>query len=306
MRGFVVSAAVLAASVSTTFAGPISDAARSGDTDTVVALLDGGADVNELTMATPLHFAAMNGHADTVAALISRGADLEAETSALGRPIHAAARLGSAETVEKLLEAGADPNTLTEDGRTPLVLAIIDANAAKARLLIEAGADVDVEIVNERNAGEIVGYGRQTALHIAHRVGNEQIVELLTTAGARPLASIESDAFMQNADPSRGHQLAKDRCGPCHVIEEGDPPTLYRDGGPPLTGIFGNAVAARPDFEYSKALVAFGGNWTRERLYSFALHPMLVVPGTRMDWSDAITPELVADVVAYFESMASQ
>lgn len=56
--------------------------------------------------------------------------------------------------------------------------------------------------------------------------------------------------------------------------------------------------------EYSEALIAHGGTWTPERFYAFALSPMLTVPGTLMNWAPDRTPEMIADITAYFVSEA--
>ena len=74
--------------------------------------------------------------------------------------------------------------------------------------------------------------------------------------------------------------------------------------GPPLIGVFGSPVADLPGFEYSRSLQDFGGEWTAKRLYAFVLSPMLTVPGTRMNWAPDRTPEMIADIVAYFVSEA--
>lgn len=67
-------------------------AARQGNVDAVVALLDGGANINETSLTdhtTPLLMAAINGQFDVAMKLISRGADPNIESTAGATPLYA-------------------------------------------------------------------------------------------------------------------------------------------------------------------------------------------------------------------------
>jgi arylsulfatase A len=71
-------------------------------------------------------------------------------------------------------------------------------------------------------------------------------------------------------------------CALCH-------PLGNRDGvGPSLSGVFGRAIAGRPGFAYSPAMLergARGETWTRTRLDAFLAAPMRDTPGTRMPFA---------------------
>lgn len=67
-------------------------------------------------------------------------------------------------------------------------------------------------------------------------------------------------------------------CLSCHAIGP-DEPVLE---GPTLWGVVGRPVASVADFEYSAALKAKGGVWTRERLERWIAGPAAVTPGTKM------------------------
>jgi cytochrome c len=67
-------------------------------------------------------------------------------------------------------------------------------------------------------------------------------------------------------------------CLSCHAIAP-DEPVLV---GPTLWGVVGRPVASVAGFEYSDALRAKGGTWTRERLDRWIAGPAAVTPGTKM------------------------
>jgi len=87
-----------------------------------------------------------------------------------------AAYRGEVERVESLLESGADVNSWSNLGshsHTPLMYAVYMGHYEVSKILIEAGADLETP----DKAGN-------APLMTARRKGSEEIVELLTGAGA--------------------------------------------------------------------------------------------------------------------------
>ena len=155
-------------------------AAREGLEDTVFALLDGGADVDQVSASdhtTPLLIAAINGHFDLAMKLVAWGADVTIASDAGGTPLYGALNMqwapkarhpqpakymqqktGYLELAKTLLDAGADPNarltkslwytTYNRDllgvdrtGATPFWLAAYTLDIPAMRLLLGYGAD---------------------------------------------------------------------------------------------------------------------------------------------------------------------
>jgi len=143
--------------------------ARTGDANTVKALLVHGADTKAKETQhdqTALMWAAAQKHSDVVALLIEFGADVRArsrsysqtvvgeQTQRAGReelnydvvrggstPLLFAARMGDAESAKLLLAAGANPNDSLPDGTSALVLAAHSGQRNVAAVLLEKGAD---------------------------------------------------------------------------------------------------------------------------------------------------------------------
>lgn len=112
-------------------------AVSSGDRATVVALLDKGADVNEVGRSnfTPLHWSAYYGKDDMTKLLLERGAKPNVTAGRYGTPLTMAAQYGFTEVVRLLLEKGADPAMADYYGKTPLQLAESRGNAEIIKLL---------------------------------------------------------------------------------------------------------------------------------------------------------------------------
>ena len=131
------------------------------------------------TGRTPLHWAAANGNSATVAALLEAGADVDAADSRGDTPVMRATwapfprREDATELVLQLLAAGADPNTRGQSGRTPLYMAADFKNAALVGVLLEAGADPN--LTTDRG---------ESPLEAAALYGEPEVIRLLLAAGA--------------------------------------------------------------------------------------------------------------------------
>ena len=101
-------------------------AALEGDTNTVKALLAGGAQVNakDHEGRTALMFAVTNMHPDAAKQLLEHSADANATAADGGTALMLAASSGDTESVRALLSNGADPSArYAQTGETALILA---------------------------------------------------------------------------------------------------------------------------------------------------------------------------------------
>ena len=158
-------------------------AAREGHIDAAVALLDGGADVNQVSAAdntSPMLIASINGHFDLAMRLLERGADPRLASGAGATPLYAALNMQWApkarhpqptdylqqqtsylELMKAVLDTGVDVNTrLTKSlwfttynrdllgvdraGATPFWRAAYALDIEAMRLLLAHGADSDI------------------------------------------------------------------------------------------------------------------------------------------------------------------
>jgi ankyrin repeat protein len=159
-------------------------AAREGHIDAAMALLDGGAEVNQVSASdtsSPLLIAALNGRFDLMLRLLERGADPTLATSTDGAtplfavlqtrwaPVNDYPNAGAylqqqaehVDVLEALLQAGADPNVRLEThlwywehaandvgiditGATPFWRAAIAQDVEAMRVLAAYGADPEI------------------------------------------------------------------------------------------------------------------------------------------------------------------
>ncbi len=161
-------------------------ATREGLEDTVMALVDAGADINQRSAAdhtSPLLMATINGHFDLAMRLLARGADVTVSSDAGATPLYAVLNMqwapksrhpqpadymqqttGYLEAMQAILDAGADPNirltkslwytTYNRDllgvdrtGATPFWLAAYALDVPAMKLLLAYGADPRVPTI---------------------------------------------------------------------------------------------------------------------------------------------------------------
>ncbi|KAF0193628.1 MAG: ankyrin repeat-containing protein, partial [bacterium] len=95
---------------------------------------------------TALMFAAGWGQTDTIDALLNAGADINIKSRFGWTALTFATKNSQTSTMQKLLESGADPNTSLIWGLTPLMVAAMEGNVATVKTLILAGVNVNTSM----------------------------------------------------------------------------------------------------------------------------------------------------------------
>ncbi|KAL2674235.1 hypothetical protein Neosp_012686 [[Neocosmospora] mangrovei] len=122
---------------------PFHVACLIGSKQTVVKLLEKGADVNEIGghFGHVVFIAIATSRPDLVAILLQHGADPNYLHEHNGTPLHLAAKMNSALSVKHLLEHGADAAKLDADGNLPLDVALKSAEAERINSCHARGED---------------------------------------------------------------------------------------------------------------------------------------------------------------------
>ena len=122
-------------------------AAQFGQTDTVKALADLKADVNQVANdgASPVYIAAQGGNWECIKQLAELGADVHRADAKGASPAHQAAMNGHERTLEELKKLGADLRAVNQAGQTPMDCAKLNNHKecalAIGRLLGKADVD---------------------------------------------------------------------------------------------------------------------------------------------------------------------
>jgi ankyrin repeat protein len=154
---------------------PLVDAAKSGDSTAVRALVEARVDVNaaDADGTTALHWVSYRDDLESAKLLLAAGANVNAANDLGATPLWIACENGGATLVDALLKAGANPNSTLLLGETPLMVASRSGKAAIVEQLLIKGADV--------NARAARG---QTALMWAVAQRHAAVVEVLLAKGA--------------------------------------------------------------------------------------------------------------------------
>lgn len=176
------------------------DAARSGDEESIRALLAAGADVNakDARGGTALSEAVMYSRRDLVRLLLTSGADASIRVTVLQFPLLSLAGMrGDAAVAKMLIDAKSPVNASDMGGATPLMFAatIESGDSAMVDLLIKAGADVNAK----SKSGE-------TALDWGAKRGETDIVKRLREAGAVGGSGAPAPATAERMGPASANE----------------------------------------------------------------------------------------------------
>lgn len=106
---------------------------------------------------------------------------------------------------------------------------------------------------------------------------------------------------LANASPAKGEKIFL-QCRACHLATPDGRHTV----GPNLWGVIGREVASQPDFPYSDALQAIGGNWDYETLNRYLFDPAAMAPGSRMVFAGLKRANDRAHVIAYLRALTNE
>ncbi|MBD1156650.1 cytochrome c family protein [Pelagibacterales bacterium SAG-MED20] len=123
-------------------------------------------------------------------------------------------------------------------------------------------------------------------------VENQSTVTATQVSAAK--TKIDIVALMAKGDVESGKKVFK-KCAACHSIKKGGGNKI----GPALYNVVGRKVGGLDDYKYSKALAAYGKEWTFEELNGFLLKPATYLKGTKMAYAGLRKEVDRASVIKY-------
>lgn len=101
-------------------------------------------------------------------------------------------------------------------------------------------------------------------------------------------------ALFASTSAAEGAKVFK-KCAACHSIKEDGANKI----GPALWGVLGRSAGSIPDYKYSKAMAAYGKNWSFEKMNGFLKKPKDWIKGTKMSFAGLKKPKERAAVILW-------
>ena len=101
-------------------------------------------------------------------------------------------------------------------------------------------------------------------------------------------------------DLAHGEKVFK-KCSACHMIVSDGKNMI----GPNLWNVIGRKAGSIGDYKYSKAMIAYGKEWTFEEMNSYLIKPQAYIKGTKMAFAGLRKEKDRASVILYMNSKSS-
>jgi len=117
---------------------------------------------------------------------------------------------------------------------------------------------------------------------------------------AKVVEVVDIKVLLAMGDISHGEKVFK-KCSACHQIASGGKNMI----GPNLWSVIGRTAGSVNDYKYSKAMVAYGKNWTFEEMNKYLIKPQAYIKGTKMAFAGLRKEKDRASVILFMNSKSS-
>ena len=156
----------------------------------------------------------------------------------------------------------------------------------------------------------VIGIGKFTDVifHVEKPKESAYKIDGLDTAEASTSSSSETKLvekvnigqLLALGDLAHGEKVFK-KCSACHMIASGGKNMI----GPNLWSVIGRTAGSVSDYKYSKAMVAYGKEWTFEEMNSYLIKPQAYIKGTKMAFAGLRKEKDRASVILFMNSKSS-
>ena len=156
----------------------------------------------------------------------------------------------------------------------------------------------------------IIGIGKFTDIlfHVEKPKESAYKIEGLEMAATQTSSNSETKVeekinikeLLALGDAAHGEKVFK-KCSACHMIVSGGKNMI----GPNLWGVIGRTAGSVSDYKYSKAMVAYGKEWTFEEMNAYLIKPQAYIKGTKMAFAGLRKEKDRASVILYMNSKSS-
>ena len=145
-----------------------------------------------------------------------------------------------------------------------------------------------------------IGKVSDIVFHVEKPSSSAYKVEMSTATSSQDTGTIQSvdiSALLALGTVEHGQKVFK-KCSACHSIKKGGRNNI----GPALYNVLGRNMGAVEDYKYSKALIAFGKDWTFEEMNNFLIKPASYIKGTKMAFAGLKKEKDRASVILYMNA----
>ena len=157
----------------------------------------------------------------------------------------------------------------------------------------------------------IIGIGKFTDIlfHVekpkesAYKIEGLEIISDSTSSldkETKVVEAVDIKALLAMGDLGHGEKVFK-KCSACHMIASGGKNMI----GPNLWSVIGRTAGSVNDYKYSKAMIAYGKEWTFEEMNSYLIKPQAYIKGTKMAFAGLRKEKDRASVILFMNSKSS-
>ena len=129
----------------------------------------------------------------------------------------------------------------------------------------------------------------------------EKVERTLASASSTGKAAVGINELLAMGTVEHGEKVFK-RCSACHMIAAGGKNMI----GPNLWSILGKKTGVASGYKYSKALAAYGKEWSFEEMNGFLIKPSAHIKGTKMAFAGLKKEKDRASVILYMNSKSDK
>ena len=136
----------------------------------------------------------------------------------------------------------------------------------------------------------------------AYQIEGLEIVsnEKKSDNNVKEIAQVDIAQLLSLGDLAHGEKVFK-KCSACHMIASDGKNMI----GPNLWGVIGRTAGSISDYKYSKAMVAYGKEWSFEEMNSYLIKPQSYIKGTKMAFAGLRKEKDRASVILYMNSKSA-
>ena len=156
----------------------------------------------------------------------------------------------------------------------------------------------------------VIGIGKFTDVlfHVekpkesAYKIEGIEVASTSATKGGetKVVEVVDITALLAIGDLGHGEKVFK-KCTACHQIASDGKNMI----GPNLWSVIGRTAGSVSDYKYSKAMIAYGKEWTFEEMNSYLIKPQAYVKGTKMAFAGLRKEKDRASVILFMNSKSS-